>query len=736
MLIAHRCRGMLKMWLEDDRLAHVPLKMIDIRKTIEFNVSIHGTDFYKMPIGQKLIDMMQAQVGAVREPPLQDEQQTSNIYDSEFLKDKIIVKRNNMPTQEQGQQTLRVAELSTLNEADKQKVVQGFKMYLRDVDDYVSSPLRSHETFIKRIISELQGTEQIDYPHRIYIAFRQSEENESFVIEGFMEVSKQEDNPCWGVTLWEIHPFNWEPRYLLDKKKALRFKGVGRQLLRYVVNKELKKDHDFFIFFIFAPGPLSAEGLKGRTILDKEELQKYLEIKSKEMIKLLEDAAKPTENGNFDAGAKEMLDKINGKVVEVGAQNIVPLQSHASDDVTVQEEEQPMTFEDACSLLSRKSIICIDDLENSKLLAAQILKEPINKIMVVGNGASLLAPLLALMGKDVTFVDQDPGAIRLLKLEIMRVKHKTGRDLNIKTVCSEIGTLKYIHDDYDIQENSYDLITFMDLVGGIPIGEPEQWLLTARKFLKEKGYILIDETCEARNTMHRYFHKVFPLSKPVANGRLFRGDYNSYAVNRFYSVENEHVADDLANRLINPVISWVESRYIETRNRDQEFIIALETSWISDMQMSLSQIQTMIHQGFKKINKRRGLQNVHVVINNDPAKVVSLVNEIRDESEKVILLENIAFLGENDILSSNVFKDFVQEEESSYFGKIKLPENYKEISSSLDMDLTRLLINFLTKISISNSPHEVFLTLPDINEYELDELVAKYDRRTESLTNA
>jgi hypothetical protein len=227
----------------------------------------------------------------------------------------------------------------------------------------------------------------------------------------------------------------------------------------------------------------------------------------------------------------------------------------------------------------------------------------------------------------------------------------------------------------------------------------------------------------------------------VSKKREFQGQEGSKENNvvEIVSVNNTRqskVKPTLDRKLVNALILWVERRYIKTGRRDQEFIVGIGTSWISDMQLSLSEIQIMLHQGLKKLNRKKGLGNIEIVISNDPVKLAELIKEKKEQARVKIPLDNIAILEESSVLSSDVFSEFHNDKESAYFGKIKLPEKYHEIASNLDIDLTRLLIMFLNKISMPNSSHEIFLNLPDITEYKLGELVEKYDLRTESLVMA
>ncbi len=185
-----------------------------------------------------------------------------------------------------------------------------------------------------------------------------------------------------------------------------------------------------------------------------------------------------------------------------------------------------------------------DELERSENLLEEILKKPsIQKIMVVGDGLGTLPVLLAAAGKDVTFVDLSTPKVDLMK-------HYAGKfslEERLKTIKGEIGSLEITED----LKGKFDLITFIDLVGGVPKGKIENWVSKAAELLPDEkpGYIVIDEKDivhdpgrkrEARTRLSGYFRKKFKLF--LLSTKDFQGSYNNWKelesdlTNLFYEV--------------------------------------------------------------------------------------------------------------------------------------------------------------------------------------------------------
>ena len=200
------------------------------------------------------------------------------------------------------------------------------------------------------------------------------------------------------------------------------------------------------------------------------------------------------------------------------------------------------------------------DLYYSKKLVSLILDpslEPrIEKIMVVGDGLLIFPHLLTLVGKDITFVDVDEGKTQLVEAYAIAISNSLKKqdlilDLKIRFVHSEIGVFDI--KQYGLKPHSFDLVTFIDFVGGRRIfGRPKEWLDKAKELLKPLGYLIIDETTHAADTMAECFPNCFPYSERLSGG--IQGMYNYvFPKNSFYRV---HSSSPVGNVLSGEILRY------------------------------------------------------------------------------------------------------------------------------------------------------------------------------------
>ena len=206
----------------------------------------------------------------------------------------------------------------------------------------------------------------------------------------------------------------------------------------------------------------------------------------------------------------------------------LPLAEEKSDG------EVPMSLEEAHSLVAQHISYDGDGVKETVLLAEEILKNPVDRVMVVGAGLPRLPLLLALTGKEVVFVDAESDIISTFQREANFLKE----GMNIKYICGEIGSLNL--EKEGLEAHSFDAITFVDLAGGRTTqGRPIDWMEEASELLKPEGYLVIDEDAESKDPMKRHFEVVFPGHEVLSGGRHFWGGYGRGASrNRLYRVKN------------------------------------------------------------------------------------------------------------------------------------------------------------------------------------------------------
>ncbi|MBD3425916.1 MAG: hypothetical protein GF409_01640 [Candidatus Omnitrophica bacterium] len=217
------------------------------------------------------------------------------------------------------------------------------------------------------------------------------------------------------------------------------------------------------------------------------------------------------------------------------------LQKPEAPDMAKDETARPhMSLEDACSFFREfAGIVYKRDLVYSNEFAKELVKHGIDDVMIIGAGLSSLPFLLALMGKNVTFVNLDPVMVDAMELFVTDLNSDLADagiegSVEIKVITGEIGSVGL--SEHGLEENSVDLLTFVDLIGAGPIGEPKQWLAKAAQLLRRRGYLLIDERDE---WLTEALSEQFPEHELLSDGKYFNGDYEGMnSMNRFYRVVN------------------------------------------------------------------------------------------------------------------------------------------------------------------------------------------------------
>ncbi|MFA7652574.1 MAG: GNAT family N-acetyltransferase, partial [Candidatus Omnitrophota bacterium] len=182
------------------------------------------------------------------------------------------------------------------------------------------------------------------------------------------------------------------------------------------------------------------------------------------------------------------------------------------------------------------------DLVYSRVLLQEILNYPIEKIMVVGMGLRYLPLLSAMVDKQVVFVNKDIARLNIVRDDAHTINAllKGSREkLRIEFIQGEIGSLDIKVNN--LEPESFDLITFVDLIGGIPQGNPGDWLLKAKVLLKPEGYLVIDEdkAREGLSSLIDYFSDIFPEYEQLAGGAYLKGAWNGErSKNRFLKIKS------------------------------------------------------------------------------------------------------------------------------------------------------------------------------------------------------
>ncbi|MBI4167468.1 MAG: class I SAM-dependent methyltransferase [Candidatus Aenigmarchaeota archaeon] len=284
-----------------------------------------------------------------------------------------------------------------------------------------------------------------------------------------------------------------------------------------------------------------------------------------------------------------------------------------------------------------------DDLFRAELFADEVLRYPIQKILMAGNGLFYAHFLLALTGKKVTFVDQDSQTIWEAQELMRRINNRLRREskhgrLAMDFVDSEIGELDI--DRHGLLRNSYDLVTFFDLLGfSDAVGNPRTWLPKAQELMKPEGYLVIDESIYSDDTrtenqyiellaeelnLHFPDHQKIMPTKPHRRDLpdVFDGNWSrSRSSNRFYKVENTTVRSQ--NKSSEP--SRSELRQTARRINPQSTVDGLQPSRDS-VRHGVERIPEWEHRLLRRGAPRN---DEHVFNSLDPSVLIS--NEARSE---------------------------------------------------------------------------------------------------------
>ena len=164
----------------------------------------------------------------------------------------------------------------------------------------------------------------------------------------------------------------------------------------------------------------------------------------------------------------------------------------------------------------------------------------VQRIMVVGDAFHQLPAFLALMGKEVVCVDSrksnsmdsytDLIRFRLRKRELENIS------FNVRSVHSYIQDLN--PEEHGLEPNSFDLITFFDLVPAA-VGKVGDWVLKSKEVLKEDAYIVVDEYRRfSGKKMLGHVEEIFSNVRLVNETRFSNGRYLPGGNNRLYRIKN------------------------------------------------------------------------------------------------------------------------------------------------------------------------------------------------------
>ena len=193
----------------------------------------------------------------------------------------------------------------------------------------------------------------------------------------------------------------------------------------------------------------------------------------------------------------------------------------------------------------RKNMKALDgDIEYSKELAEVLIKCPIEKVLVVGSGLLTLPAILSYMGRSVTFVDADRRSLSSTKRLMSLMEDKNGETLSIKFIEGKVGETDL--EEKGLDPKTFDLVTMIDLAGGIQKGRPRKWLEKAKELLKPEGYLVADMTKEfyMDESIKDSLEDVFPVVNRLTH-KKFKGTYeDETSKNMLFYVRSDAQAEE------------------------------------------------------------------------------------------------------------------------------------------------------------------------------------------------
>ncbi|MFH1846136.1 MAG: helix-turn-helix domain-containing protein [Candidatus Omnitrophota bacterium] len=352
------------------------------------------------------------------------------------------------------------------------------------------------------------------------------------------------------------------------------------------------------------------------------------------------------------------------------------------------------------------------DTDKSMAITEEILKYPINDILVVGTGLIGMSFLLALMDKQVTFVDPCVDKVRDMERWAQAIEQQTGQPLNIQFVCASID---------EINEQKYDLITLIDFEENALGVEFDKALSKAREILRERAYLVIDSNYNGKGikVLEDYF-KTWQMS---GNNKFYEGRISKYAKNRIVLVENPEVAEpekeifeQEQNSAGKDFFDELIIQAIKAKRRREKILIAIDISWIPEMHQSF--MQGVLNQ-LARIYRKKGLDNV-------------LIHRRPDAERTIKMIKDTIFY--EDIKLSNVIAVTGKETiESGFFNEIRSSENEKkalllgisnkDLNGEIDLEdmvnyigILEMLTGALKLVSCKKEPESI--EIPGVGEFK------------------
>ncbi|MBU1083947.1 MAG: methyltransferase domain-containing protein [Candidatus Omnitrophica bacterium] len=160
-----------------------------------------------------------------------------------------------------------------------------------------------------------------------------------------------------------------------------------------------------------------------------------------------------------------------------------------------------------------------------------------------------------------------------------------------------------------------------------------------------------------------------------------------------------------------------------------KIVIGIDTGWIPKIQRDLDATQGLLH-SIKEVCKQRGIA---VCMNEDPEKLARLLNDEKSAEGIQVPLSNMVILGRDRIFDETAeIKAFKgsDEEKGAFFARII---SSKDFSEKFDINITSMLTETLTRAFDPEHPRFFYLDISDAKEFDLEDIVKKYDARDRAL---
>ncbi len=235
------------------------------------------------------------------------------------------------------------------------------------------------------------------------------------------------------------------------------------------------------------------------------------------------------------------------------------------------------------------------------------------------------------------------------------------------------------------------------------------------------------------------------VSSGESNGYPGKEDVEDIVLNESYLLVSQdelpadlHETEEamLVKELLGAIVIWLENKHtVSAGSEDQQYVIALDTSWMPELQRTLISQAGTLQMCIKRLSRRQGFQDLHFVLNDSPEKLYQLVTEAKNKND--VYSDNILVIGKKEIFARNDFKSLKEIDDNgkgAFFVKImNIP--FHGLPALMDIHIEKLLAKALVKSCELSEQGFCEIDLPPGAIFNAtEELVRSYQLRIKAFT--